>query len=69
MNLEKLVPTTSLGGEDWLVLVDGGNRENRLNDSSTFEGMEMSRDSFGSLKSQKKFTRPFGFYNIIFFLI
>jgi hypothetical protein len=32
-------------------LVDGGKRENQLDDCGTFEIMEMSRDIFGSLKS------------------
>jgi hypothetical protein len=35
----------------WLILVDGGKRENRLDDCGIFERMEVSRDSFGSLKS------------------
>jgi hypothetical protein len=34
-----------------LVLVDGGKRENRLNVCSTFERMEIRKDSVGSLKS------------------
>jgi hypothetical protein len=41
----------SLGGEEWLVLVDDGKKENKLNDYGTFERMEMSRNSFESLKS------------------
>jgi hypothetical protein len=48
---ENLFLQPSLGGEKWLVLVDDGNRENRLDDNSTFERMEVNRDSFGSLKS------------------
>jgi hypothetical protein len=40
----------SLGREEWLVLVGGGKKENRLDDYSTFERMEMNRDSVGSLK-------------------
>jgi hypothetical protein len=40
-----------VGGKEWLVLVDGGNKENILNDCGTFERMEGSRDGFGSLKS------------------
>jgi hypothetical protein len=30
--------------------MDGGKKENRLDDYNTFERMEMSRDSVGSLK-------------------
>jgi hypothetical protein len=41
----------SLGGEEWLVLVDGGNKESRFDVYSTFERMEVSRDNVGSLKS------------------
>ncbi len=51
MNLGKLVPITSLEGEEWLVLIDGGKRENKLDDNSTFERMEVNKGSFGSLKS------------------
>ncbi len=51
----------SLGGEEWLVLIDGGKKDNRLDDCSIFERMEMSKDSVGSLKSYKNFTNPFGF--------
>jgi hypothetical protein len=40
-----------LGGEKLLVLVDGGKKENKLNDSSTFERMEINMGSFGNLKS------------------
>jgi hypothetical protein len=32
-------------------LSNGGKKENRLDDCGTFERMEVSRDSFGSLKS------------------
>jgi hypothetical protein len=35
--------------EERLVLVDGGKRENRLNVYSTFERMEIRKDSVGSL--------------------
>jgi hypothetical protein len=49
--LKILIPTTSLGRKEWLVLIDGGKRENRLDDYGTLERMEMSKDNFGSLKS------------------
>jgi hypothetical protein len=39
-----------LGGEEGLVLVNGGKRESKLNVYRTFERMEMSRDSVESLK-------------------
>jgi hypothetical protein len=45
---ENLFLQLSLGREKWLVLVDGGKRENRLHDSSTFEIIEMSKGSFGT---------------------
>ncbi len=34
-----------------IILVDGGKRENRLDVCSTFERMEVNKDSVGSLKS------------------
>jgi len=49
--LENFFLQLSLGGEEWLVLIDGGKKENKLDDSSTFERMEISRGNFGSLKS------------------
>jgi hypothetical protein len=48
-------------------LVHGGKRENRLDDSGTCERMEVSRDSFGSLKSYKNFTRPLRFCSTNFY--
>jgi len=48
---ENLFLQLSLGGEEWLVLVDGGEKENKLDDSNTFERMEINMNSFGSLKS------------------
>jgi hypothetical protein len=33
-----------------LILVDDGKRENILDDNNTFERMEVSKGSFGSLK-------------------
>ncbi len=36
----------SLGGKDWLILVDGQKRENKLVDGNTFEIMEMNKSSF-----------------------
>jgi hypothetical protein len=40
-----------LGREELLVLVDGGKRENKLDDCSPFEIMEVSKDKTGNLKS------------------
>jgi hypothetical protein len=40
----------SLGGEEWLVLIDCGKRENGLDVCSTFEKMEVKRDNVGSLE-------------------
>ncbi len=40
--MRKLIPTTSLGGEEWLVLIDGGNKDNRLDDCYIFKSMEGS---------------------------
>jgi hypothetical protein len=41
----------SLGGKEWLILINGGNKDNRLDDCGTFERMEVSKDSFRNLKS------------------
>jgi hypothetical protein len=49
--LRIFVPTTFVGRRRMIILVDGGKRENRLDDCGTFERMEMSRNSFESLKS------------------
>jgi hypothetical protein len=43
-----------------LVLVDG-RKKSTLDGDSSFERMEVSKDSGGSLKSLKKFTNPFRF--------
>jgi hypothetical protein len=40
-----------LRGKKLLILVDGGKRESRLDVCSTFEKMEVNRDSVVSLKS------------------
>jgi hypothetical protein len=40
-----------LGREEELVLINGGKKDNRLDDYSTFEKMEVNRDNVGSLKS------------------
>jgi hypothetical protein len=56
----------SLGGEQWLVLVDGGKRKNK-DDCGTFERMEVSKDNVGSLKSYKNFTNPLEFCNTFFY--
>jgi hypothetical protein len=45
---ENLFLQLSLGGEKWLVLIDGGKRENKLDDSSTFERMKMCKGKFGA---------------------
>jgi hypothetical protein len=47
LNLEKFVPKLSLEGEEPLLLVNGGKRENILDDSSTFERMEVGRVILG----------------------
>jgi hypothetical protein len=54
-----------LGGEEWLVLIDGRNKENRMDVCSSFERMEVNRDNVGSLKIIKKFYKGFG--NITFY--
>jgi len=41
----------SLGRKKWLVLINGGKKENRMDDYSTFERMEVNNDSVGNLKS------------------
>ncbi len=33
----------SLGGKEWLILIDGENKDNILDDNITFERMEMNR--------------------------
>jgi hypothetical protein len=48
LNILKLVLQLSLGGKEWLVLVDGEKKDNILDDNSTFERMEMSRCRFGA---------------------
>ncbi len=55
------VPQPSLGREEWLVLIDGGKRDNRFDVYSTSEKMEMNRNNVGSLKSERNFTNPLGF--------
>ncbi len=39
-----------MGREAWLILVDGGKKDNRLDVYNIFERMEVSKDSVGSLK-------------------
>jgi hypothetical protein len=51
LNIKNFFLQLSLVGEERLILVDGGKRDNILDDSSTFERMEVSKGSFGSLKS------------------
>jgi hypothetical protein len=51
----------SLGGEEWLILVDGEKRESGLDVYSNFERMQMSTNSVESLKFQRNFTNPLGF--------
>jgi hypothetical protein len=48
---EYLFPQPSGTGEEWLVLVNGGKRESRLDVCSTFERMELNTDNVRSLKS------------------
>jgi hypothetical protein len=48
---EYLFPQPSLVEKKWLVLVDGRNKETRMDVYSSFERMEVNRDSVGSLKS------------------
>ncbi len=43
--LKNLLLQLSLGWEEWLVLENGGKRDNRLNDSNNFERMDMSTNS------------------------
>jgi hypothetical protein len=51
-NLEKyLFPQPFLVGNEWLLLVDGTKKDSRMDVYSTFERMEVSIDSVGSLKS------------------
>jgi hypothetical protein len=51
-NLEKyLFPQPSLGGKECLLLVHGREKESRMDVCSSFEKMEVNRDSVGSLKS------------------
>jgi hypothetical protein len=45
---ENLFLQLSLGGKEWLVLIDSGKMENRWDDSSTFERMKMSTSTFGA---------------------
>jgi hypothetical protein len=51
LNIKNFFLQLSLVGEERLILVDGGKRDNILDDISTFERMEVSKGSFGSLKS------------------
>ncbi len=46
--MEKWFLQLSLGGKEWLVLVDDGKKENTLDDSSTFEIIKVSKGSFGA---------------------
>ncbi len=48
---EYLFPQPSGGGKKWLILVNGGKSESRLDVCNTFERMEVNRDNVGSLKS------------------
>jgi hypothetical protein len=51
----------SLGREDWLILVDGKKKENRMDVCNNFKRMEMSKDNVESLKFAKKFINSFKF--------
>jgi hypothetical protein len=48
LNIWKLVLQLSLEGEKWLVLVDGGKGENRLDDNNTFKRKKMNKGKFGT---------------------
>ncbi len=51
-NLEKyLFSQPFLVGKEWLLLVDGKEKESRMDVCNSFERMEVSRDNVGSLKS------------------
>jgi hypothetical protein len=43
-----------LGGEELLILIIGGKRENTLNDNDTFEGMKTNTGNFSKLEIFKK---------------
>jgi hypothetical protein len=45
--LENLFLQLILGEEEWLIIVDSGKKENRLDDNNTFERMKMSKGRFG----------------------
>jgi len=45
-------------------LVNGREKESRMDICNNFERMEESRDSVGSLKSKRNFTNPLGFGSI-----
>jgi hypothetical protein len=45
---ENLFLQLSVGGKEWLVIVDGEKKEHILDDNNTFERMEMSRGRFGA---------------------
>jgi hypothetical protein len=44
-------------------MVDGRKKESRMDVRSSFERMEVSRDSVGSLKSQRNFTNLIEFHS------
>jgi hypothetical protein len=50
-NLENTCPITFLSREIMINLVDGRKKESRLDGCSSFEKMEVNRDSVGNLKS------------------
>jgi len=51
LNFGNLVPTTFLGRRKMISINRWWKRENKLNDNSTFERMEITRGSFENLKS------------------
>jgi hypothetical protein len=55
--LEKHFLQLSLGGKEPLVLINDGKRENILDDSSTFDRMEVGRGSFGELEILEEFNK------------
>jgi hypothetical protein len=58
---ENLFLQLSLVGEEWLIVINGGKRENKWDDSSTFERMEMIRGKFGAWNLQEISLNLLGF--------
>ncbi len=62
---EYLFPQPWLGKNEWLILVDGKKKENRMDVCSSFERIEMGKDNDGNLKFFKKIINPLEFGNTI----